>query len=84
MFVNRQEFLSLASGSVAAGTLAPLSRVLRADSILRSRVKAIAFDGFVIFDPKPVFAMTAYSREMFAHRPAKPTPTESLEFVEAK
>jgi hypothetical protein len=46
MVVNRREFVSLASGSIAAGTLVSLSSALGADSPLRSRTKAIAFDGF--------------------------------------
>src|SRR5207245_2544339 len=48
---------SFASGSIVAGTLAPLANVLSANSPLRSRIRAIVFDGFVIFDPKTVFAL---------------------------
>jgi len=55
MIVSRREFVSLAS--VAAGTLASVTSVLGADSSLRSQIKAIAFDAFVIFDPRPAFAI---------------------------
>jgi len=57
MIVNRREFVRFASGSIVAGSLASLASVLNANSPLRSQIRAIAFDGFVIFDPKTVFAL---------------------------
>jgi 2-haloacid dehalogenase len=51
--VNRREFLLLAAGS----TLACRSIAASADSISALRFKAIAFDGFAIFDPRPVAAL---------------------------
>jgi 2-haloacid dehalogenase len=46
MLVSRREFLEVAAGSAAAAT-APKP----------SRVKAVVFDAFAIFDPRPVFAL---------------------------
>ena len=52
MPLDRRRLLGLASGAVAAA----LSPTARAETVMQGEVKAIAFDGFVIFDPKPVFA----------------------------
>lgn len=57
MIVNRREFVSLASWSIVAGTSPWLASVLSANSRLRSQIRAIVFDGFVIFDPNTVFAL---------------------------
>ena len=63
MLVNRREFVALAAGSVAAATaVAPLDQV-RADNGMK--IKAIAFDGFPIIDPRPVAAKT---EELFPGR----------------
>jgi 2-haloacid dehalogenase len=48
--LDRRRLLKLAAGAVAAGTLAPASAAA-------ARIGAVAFDGFVIFDPRPVFAL---------------------------
>jgi 2-haloacid dehalogenase len=54
MPVNRREFVVLAAGSVAAATaVAPLDQIRAANG---AKIKAIAFDGFPIIDPRPVFA----------------------------
>jgi 2-haloacid dehalogenase len=56
MFVNRRKFVTLAAGSVAVA-----SAVARADPLHAAggtKIKAIAFDGFPIIDPRPVFAKT--------------------------
>jgi 2-haloacid dehalogenase len=50
MHLNRRNFVALAAGAAAASL--PSDRV-RADGL---RFKAIAFDGFPIIDPRPVFA----------------------------
>lgn len=53
MPLNRRQALKLISGSVAASFLS--------NSVLaqtKSEIKAIAFDGFVIFDPRPIFGLT--------------------------
>ncbi len=51
---NRRAFIHLASASIAAGLLAqaPLARAARAP-----KIKAIAFDAFPIFDPRPIFSL---------------------------
>ena len=52
--LGRRDFLRLTTASVAAGLLAsaPL-----ANAATHSKIKAIAFDAFPIFDPRPVFAL---------------------------
>ena len=52
--LGRRDFLRLTAASVAAGLLAsaPL-----AHAATPSKIKAIAFDAFPIFDPRPVFAL---------------------------
>jgi 2-haloacid dehalogenase len=53
MPLDRREFLRVAAGSIVANTV--LSRGGRAAT--RPQLKAIAFDAFAIFDPRPVFAL---------------------------
>ena len=52
MPVNRRDFLNLIAGSMATGLVVstPLARAAP-----RPEMKAIAFDAFPIFDPRPVF-----------------------------
>jgi 2-haloacid dehalogenase len=54
MPLDRREFLNLAAVSIATGLLTsiPLARAAAGPTI-----KAIAFDAFPIFDPRPVFAL---------------------------
>lgn len=54
MSLNRREFLNLAAAGVITGLMAssPLARAATS-----SKIKAIAFDAFPIFDPRPVFAL---------------------------
>lgn len=54
MPLNRREFLNLAAAGIATGLLAshPLAR-----AATNPKIKAIAFDAFPIFDPRPVFAL---------------------------
>ena len=59
MFVNRRDFVTLAAGGAVAATMA--DRALAVEGA-KSKIKAIAFDGFPIIDPRPVFAKAA---EMF-------------------
>jgi 2-haloacid dehalogenase len=49
---NRRELLQVTAGAMAGLVLAPL-----AFGAGRTRFKAIAFDGFAIVDPRPVFAL---------------------------
>jgi 2-haloacid dehalogenase len=50
---NRREFLHLVAGGVTTGLLvsSPL-----AQAATRLKIKAIAFDAFPVFDPRPIFA----------------------------
>jgi 2-haloacid dehalogenase len=52
---KRREFLYLAAAGVVTGLMAssPLARAATS-----SKIKAIAFDAFPIFDPRPVFTLT--------------------------
>ena len=54
MPVNRREFLFLAGG-VATSLLASATS---AQAATKPKIKAVAFDGFVTFDPRPIFALT--------------------------
>ena len=51
MSPNRREFFNLVAAGIAAGGLAS------ALAVKGSKIKAIAFDAFPIFDPRPVFAL---------------------------
>ena len=54
MSLTRREFLNLAAAGSAVGVLAS-TRSARSGT--GSKIKAIAFDAFPIFDPRPVFAL---------------------------
>lgn len=54
MWVNRRHFLQLIAGSATAGCFSTTA-FSRASS--SSEIKAIAFDAFPIFDPRPIFAL---------------------------
>ena len=58
---NRREFLGIASTAIVSG-------VASAAESPRPAIKAIAFDGFVIFDPRPIFAL---AEELFPGRGAE-------------
>jgi 2-haloacid dehalogenase len=54
MFMNRRKFVALAAaGAAVSSAVAPTDHVLAAGA---ANIKAIAFDGFPIIDPRPVFA----------------------------
>lgn len=53
MPLNRREFLNLAAASVAMAMLSAMP----ARAAGQQKIKAIAFDAFPIFDPRPVFAL---------------------------
>jgi len=57
---NRREFVTVAAGALAAGP-----KQAFADNIKPIRFKAVAFDGFPIIDPRPVFAKL---EEMFPEK----------------
>lgn len=66
MQLDRREFLNLAAAGIATGLLTsiPLAHATTA----RPRIKAIAFDAFPIFDPRPVFAL---AEQLFPGRGAE-------------
>jgi 2-haloacid dehalogenase len=53
MPINRRQFLIAAAGSIAVSVPSASS----AQSKVERRYKAVAFDAFVIFDPRPIFAL---------------------------
>src|SRR6266545_8368175 len=54
MSVDRRHFLNFAAAGIATGILAAVGPANRRNL---SKIKAIAFDAFPIFDPRPVFAL---------------------------
>jgi 2-haloacid dehalogenase len=54
MEMKRREFLSLSATGLATGLMSP---VCFAQTVERSHFKAVAFDAFPVFDPRPVFAL---------------------------
>ncbi len=54
MQTDRREFLNFAAAGIVTGVLASLTPAPWASAL---RVKAIAFDAFPIFDPRPVFKL---------------------------
>jgi 2-haloacid dehalogenase len=50
---DRRGFFHLVAGGVTSGLLSPLE----AKAATRPQIKAIAFDAFPIFDPRPVFRL---------------------------
>lgn len=57
MPINRRELVTLAAGSIAAGILNGIPAALSQTPGPASKIKAIAFDAFPVFDPRPVFAL---------------------------
>ena len=72
---NRREFLQAAAAGLSTGLLDHASAAQTADSTIR----AVAFDGFVIFDPRPVFALAerlfprqgCRAQQRLAHAPVR-------------
>ncbi|MGZ4993545.1 MAG: haloacid dehalogenase type II [Methylobacter sp.] len=54
MPLDRREFLNLAAAGITTGLLASIPLARAAAGL---KIKAIAFDAFPIFDPRPVFAL---------------------------
>ena len=65
MPLSRRAFLRLAAGGAAMSVLAP-TRVGNAAAL--SKIKALAFDAFPIFDPRPIFAL---AEQLFPGRGAE-------------
>lgn len=57
--MDRREFVALAAASLASGLLNSFSTNVAAD-VTKSKIKAIAFDAFPIFDPRPVSALAEH------------------------
>lgn len=55
MDIKRRQVIKLAAGSAATALISPH---LLAQPFTQSKIKAIAFDGFPIYDPRPIFALT--------------------------
>jgi 2-haloacid dehalogenase len=62
MRLDRREFLGLAAAAVG-----PLVSA-QASALKRTRIKAVAFDAFPIFDPRPIFAL---AEQLFPGRGAE-------------
>jgi 2-haloacid dehalogenase len=58
MLVNRRELMALAAGGVAAANANAIAPAGQARAASGAKIKAIAFDGFPIIDPRPVAART--------------------------
>jgi len=54
MPLNRRQVFKIMAGGAAAGLIA---RPLMANSYSKTNIKAVAFDAFPIFDPRPIFAL---------------------------
>jgi len=54
MLLKRRQFLTLAAGSAGASLL---TGSVLAQTVVKPGIKAVAFDAFPIFDPRPVFAL---------------------------
>ena len=66
MSTHRRDFFNLVGGSIAAAGIAALS--VKAHSHGSMKITAIAFDGFPIIDPRPVFAR---AEDIFSGRGAE-------------
>jgi 2-haloacid dehalogenase len=56
--LKRRKFIGLSSAGIALGALPLLERAFATETIRRSSIKAIAFDAFPIFDPRPIVDRT--------------------------
>ena len=54
MKLSRRQFFALAAGGVAAGPSSIILQGLAGEPASKPMIKAIAFDAFVIFDPRPL------------------------------
>jgi len=57
MTFNRREFVAFAASGIALGILGSIPQAFASKPFSKSQIKAIAFDAFPIFDPRPVFAL---------------------------
>ena len=54
---NRRAFVARIASGMALGILTSMPEVSADEPFAKSRIKAIAFDAFPIFDPRPIFAL---------------------------
>lgn len=55
--MNHREVVALAATGITAGVLALLPSANAADHAVKLQIRALAFDGFPVFDPRPIFAL---------------------------
>ena len=53
--MNRRNFVTAMAGSVGAGLFAKLAM---SETTKLTKIKAVAFDAFPVFDPRPIFALS--------------------------
>src|SRR5262245_55048448 len=63
--LSRRKFIALGAAGAAIGTMPSIPKVFADEPFSKARIKAIAFDAFPIFDPRPIFALAE------EHFPAK-------------
>jgi 2-haloacid dehalogenase len=68
--VSRRKFIALGAAGTALGTIHSIPKVFGGEPFSKSRIKAIAFDAFPIFDPRPV---TALAEKLFPAKGAELT-----------
>ena len=56
--MNRRLFMTLSATGLATRSWLAVPRALPVSPATKARIKAVAFDAFPIFDPRPVFALT--------------------------
>ncbi len=74
--VNRREFVTHLVRGVSLSVLSANLQLLAGEPVAKSRIKAIAFDAFPIFDPRSVDAM---AESLFSGKGTEP-PTNFLWF----
>src|SRR5215475_6234317 len=57
MTCSRRQFVGLAAGGIALGILPSIPPGNRSNGLPKSSIRAVVFDAFPIFDPRPVFAL---------------------------
>jgi hypothetical protein len=57
MTLNRRNFIAFAASGISLGSLCSIPQAFAGTSFSRSKIKAIAFDAFPIFDPRQVFSL---------------------------
>jgi len=62
VLITRRDFVALSASAAAASPTMRPSGTAPAEPLARSKIKAVAFDAFPIFDPSPVFDLAG---EMF-------------------